>query len=98
MKTKELNTFRSKKVEDLVSEVDKMRKEILNHQIGLKAGKAKKLKEVRNLKRDIAQILTIITEMELQAEITNIIKENKDVRTEETKKVLKKVVTKKGTK
>jgi len=65
MKTKDLKNLRSKSVADLVKTVDAKKKDLLKLQISLSTGGEKNLKSVKNLKKEIAQILTIIREKEI---------------------------------
>jgi ribosomal protein L29 len=65
MKKKELEGLRNKKIDELKKLVDKKRQEKLLVYSKMKAGQEKNLKKVKNLRCDIAQILTIIREKEL---------------------------------
>jgi len=73
MRKKELNTLRGKKVEDLKSQSNELKLQIEKTKIDIKVSKEKNLKKVKNLARDLSQILTIIREKELSGET----KENK---------------------
>jgi len=65
MKKKELTNIRSKKIQDLVKMVVEKKKEATMVYSKMKAGQEKNLKKGKNLKKDIAQIMTIIKEREL---------------------------------
>jgi len=65
MKKKELTSLRSKKIQELIKMVADKKKEATEVYSKMKAGQEKNLKKVKNLKKDIAQILTIIKEEEL---------------------------------
>ena len=62
MKTKELNKIRGKKTEDLEVMVMEKKRELTNAYANRKAGNESNLKVVKNTKRDLAQILTVIRE------------------------------------
>lgn len=68
---KALKTFRSKKTEDLKKDVVAKKLELAKEFSELKAGKSNNPKKKRELKRDIAKILTIIRETELKNLITS---------------------------
>ncbi|MBI2103548.1 50S ribosomal protein L29 [Candidatus Woesebacteria bacterium] len=68
MKKKELTIFRKKEVQDLVKILEEKRVEARGALSRLGPGQGKNTKEYRNLRREIAQILTIIREKEI---ITN---------------------------
>lgn len=65
MKSKDLNIQRGKSKKDLNKRVSKKKLKLREELASLKAGGKKSPKKVRGLKRDIAQILTIIREKEL---------------------------------
>jgi len=68
MKSKELTKIRSESIEDLGKLVDEKRKELAISFADRKAGKEKNLKVSMGLRRDIAQIMTIIREKEISNE------------------------------
>ncbi len=68
MKKKEKGVLRSKEIDDLKKALDKARVELKKTQAEIYGGKEKNLKKGKNLRRDIAQILTIIKEKELLAQ------------------------------
>lgn len=68
MKKKDLNTLKGKDVQVLVKDVTEKRAKLVKEEMALRVGKVNKLKEIRNLRHDIAQILTIIREKELISE------------------------------
>lgn len=65
MKRKELQTLRGKKIAELSKLVIEKKQEILTFSTKVKASKEKNLKKAKNLKKEVAQILTIIREIEL---------------------------------
>ncbi len=65
MKKKDLTDLRNKKVSELEKLLSKKRNELINTYAKIKAGQEKNLKKAKNMRRDIAQILTIIREKEL---------------------------------
>jgi ribosomal protein L29 len=65
MKKKDLTDLRNKKINELEKLVSKKRNELINTYAKIKAGQEKNLKKAKNIRRDVAQILTIIREKEL---------------------------------
>lgn len=65
MKKKELTDLRNKKTNELEKLLSKKRNELINTYAKIKAGQEKNLKKAKNIRRDVAQILTIIREKEL---------------------------------
>lgn len=65
MKKQDLKVLRKKSKKELEKQIDKKRLELAKHAVKLKIGKKKNLKKGRLLKREIAQILTVIRENEL---------------------------------
>lgn len=72
MKTKDLQKTRSLKLADITRSVVKKRKEIDVVSAKIGAGKEKNLKKSKNLKRDLAQMLTIIKEKEIAGKIEKV--------------------------
>ena len=68
MKKKELVAVRSKNNLELKIQVSKRKIELVGLYAKMKAGQEKNLKKVKNLKRDLAQLLTVIREKELLEE------------------------------
>lgn len=62
MKAKELKTLRLQEPAKLGAEVHDLEKKIALAQMDIRAGKEKNLKKVRNLRRSLAQVLTVIQE------------------------------------
>ncbi|MDP3975129.1 MAG: 50S ribosomal protein L29 [Candidatus Jorgensenbacteria bacterium] len=64
MKTKDLTTRRGKSAEDLMKEIRELegRKEAL--QFDLAAGKVKNIREIRDVKKSVAQLKTLLRERE----------------------------------
>lgn len=65
MKKSELTKLRSKKADVLGKTVTDKRLDLVKVSADIKASKEKNLKKAKNLRRDIAQILTLISEKEL---------------------------------
>ena len=65
MKKKDLQSLRSKSIEDLRKMVSEKKDEANEAFLKTKAGQEKNLKKVKNLRTDIAQILTLIKEKEI---------------------------------
>lgn len=78
MKKKDLEDLRKSDVSTLEKEVEKRRLERPKLVLELRSGKKKNPKKTRNLKREIAQILTVIREKELAADEKNEGEEEKD--------------------
>lgn len=69
MKKKDLQAFKDKKIEDLRKVVSDKQAEILKVVTQMYAGKEKNLKKTKNLKRELAQVLTLLRQKELEGEI-----------------------------
>ena len=65
MKKKDLKDLRTKKIAELDKLVIKKKQESVMASAKMKTGQEKKIKKVKNLKREIAQILTIIREKQI---------------------------------
>lgn len=65
MKKKDLQALKSKSIKELRKMVLDKKKEANEAFIKTKAGQEKNLKKVKNLRKDIAQILTLIKEKEI---------------------------------
>lgn len=65
MKKKELKDLKAKEAYELNKLLGEKRVEFTKNSLDLKVGREKNLKKVKNLRRDIAQILTIIREKEI---------------------------------
>ncbi|MBU0572551.1 50S ribosomal protein L29 [Patescibacteria group bacterium] len=68
MKKKDLQELRNKKVVELDKIVAKKKQETIMADAKMKTGQEKKIKKVKNLRREIAQVLTIIREKEILGE------------------------------
>ncbi len=64
MKTKELNQLKEKNVKDLNQKVLDLKKKIALDYMKIRVGQEKNLKMVRNAKKEVAQILTILGQKE----------------------------------
>jgi large subunit ribosomal protein L29 len=76
MKKKELNDLRNKSDDQLKKMLDKKKLDVMKIKAKLKVAKEKNLKRVKNLKKEISQIRTVIREKELMG--NNLKKEEKD--------------------
>ena len=76
MKTKELKTLRGKSQKELNKLASKKKLKLTEELASLKVGGKKSPKKARGLKRDIAQILTIIREKELVEELASVEKKS----------------------
>ena len=77
MKKKELTNLLTKDVEYLTDLVAKKRIEFTKIKAEMKVSKEKNLKKTKNLRRDLAQVLTILKEKEIfQKEKSNTEKED----------------------
>jgi ribosomal protein L29 len=62
MKTKELKDLRTKDAKELASLVAKKKTELLKLEVKILGGREKNVKLIKNLKKDIVQILTLKSE------------------------------------
>jgi ribosomal protein L29 len=65
MKKKDLQLIRNKSLPELLSLVKSKRKELALSYVKIKSGKIKNTSVLKNLKREISQILTLIKEKEI---------------------------------
>lgn len=65
MKRKELTDLKSKTIKDLIKMVMDKKFEAKKISLSISGGKEKNLKAGKNVRRDIAQILTVIKEKEI---------------------------------
>jgi len=65
MKKKDLQAARNKKVSELKKLVSKKKQEVEVLQAKVKAGQEKNLKKAKNIRIEIAQLLTLIREKEI---------------------------------
>lgn len=65
MKRKELQELRQKDKAQLLKLVREKKKELVKEAADIGLGRAKNVKAVRNLRRDIAQLMTILREKEI---------------------------------
>lgn len=68
MKKKEFKELKTKKVAELLKEVSEKKNEVTKYLSGMYAGREKNLKKAKSLRRDIAQILTVVKEKEVTEE------------------------------
>jgi ribosomal protein L29 len=68
VKKKELKSLRTKKKDELKKMLEKIKKEAGEVLVKIKLGQEKNLKKYKNLRKDMAQILTIIREKEIVEE------------------------------
>lgn len=69
MKRKEFTELKGKDIKVLLKMAFEKKAESLKIKIGMSSGKEKNLKVLKNLKREIAQILTLIREKEILAKL-----------------------------
>lgn len=87
MKKKDLVSLRKKDVKELKKMAEDKKNEALNAHVKMLAGQEKNLKKARNLRREVAQILTIVKEKEFVEELTKETEEKaKEEKKEEKKK------------
>lgn len=65
MKKNDLTSLRVKTVKELGKSLSDKRKELAKVSVAIVAGTEKKLKKAKNLRKDIAQLATIIKEKEI---------------------------------
>ncbi len=65
MKIKELKEIKNKEIKDLEKMVSKSKLELIKNQVKIAGGKEKNLKASWTLRKEIAQVLSIIKEKEL---------------------------------
>ncbi|KKU09333.1 MAG: hypothetical protein UX13_C0043G0014 [Candidatus Woesebacteria bacterium GW2011_GWB1_45_5] len=69
MKKKEFQSLRTKDVAELRKLLTGKRKDVLDKRMGISTAKEKNLKVVKNLRQEVAQILTVIREKEIIGKI-----------------------------
>ena len=79
MKKKELNQFRTKGKAEVDKELVRLEKSLKEARLNIASGKESNLKEVKNIRKDIAQLLTI----------RGTIKDSEKPETKETKEAKK---------
>lgn len=65
MKKKELSNLRAKRKDELSNLLSAKRAEIIKIKASMKVAKEKNLKKVKNARREVSQILTLIREREI---------------------------------
>lgn len=65
MKRKDLVELKTKEVKDLTKMLGEKKIELEKIRVNIRAGKEKNLKKASNLRRDISQILTLISEKKI---------------------------------
>ncbi len=63
MKKKELQNFKTKPESELQKDLKIQREKLENLSFDLAAGKVKNIREIRHLRKNIAQILTILSDI-----------------------------------
>lgn len=71
MKRKAFNEFKEKPVVEMEKEIETLRERLRGLKFNLAAGKVKNAKEVKNVKKSIAQLLTVVNELK-QNKQTNV--------------------------
>ena len=69
MKTRELTSLRKKSPDEIKSLLEQKKFEAAESFAKMKAGQEKNLKRVKNLKREIAQIMTVFQEYNLSKKL-----------------------------
>lgn len=90
MKKKDFKDLKEKSIKDLKKMVFEKKSEVGKKSMETLSGKEKNPKLVRNLKRDIARIMTLISEKEI-VEKLGVKGEGQKVKVEEKEKKVKKV-------
>jgi ribosomal protein L29 len=96
MKRKEFNELKTKQIKDLLKLSGEKRLEAKKMKLNLMAGKEKNLKVYRNIRREIAQIETIIREKQIVESLQPKVEAKEEVKAEKIEK--KKKIVKKETK
>ena len=65
MKKKDIETLRGKEVAEIKKALVGKRADLIKAQVEMYGGKEKNLKKAKNLRREVAQMLTIIKEREI---------------------------------
>lgn len=78
MKKRELRDLKNKSVKELIKIVDKKAIEIMKVKAKSKVSKEKNLKHVKNIKKDVAQIKTVIREKEFIDESSKVKEKTKE--------------------
>lgn len=86
MKRKEFNELKNKKIEDLNKMVVSKKLEAEKAAMKIVGGKEKNIKLERNLRTEIAKILTLVREKEIIESLEEKTVEPKEVKKEEIKK------------
>lgn len=72
MKKNDFNTIKNKPVEEIEKEIAELRTKRVNLKFDLAAGKVKNIREIQNVKKSIAQLLTVLKERSMsEAKKTN---------------------------
>lgn len=69
MKKTEFKNLKSKKTEELKKMAIEKRLEIVKTKAKIAAGQEKNLRKARNLRKELAQILTVVKEMEIVSKL-----------------------------
>ena len=75
MKKKDIISLRSKEAIELAKLVGQMRLEIVKTKANIPASKEKNLKKVKNLRHDLAQVVTLMREKQIMEKAKGEIKE-----------------------
>lgn len=90
MKRKDLETLKTKKKIDLMKQVSKKKLELAKAVVELKVAQKNNPKKARVLKKDIAQILTVIREKKIIEEEGRISRTGRSSRGENIKRIKRK--------
>ncbi len=72
MKTKALKQQQDKPIADLRKDVEVKKTQIVKTKLEFTKGAVKNVRSMRNLRRDIAQLMTIINQKQFEKEIHNV--------------------------
>lgn len=68
MKKKELSQLRTKSIDELAKTAAQLNEEIAQLSLEVKVGKHKNVRTIKNKRRELAQVLTVLREKELLSE------------------------------
>ena len=86
MKKTELKNLKTKNLKDLEKFAKDKKLEIAKVLVKIASGQEKNLKKAKNLRRELAQTLTIIKEMGIVQKLQKVVEEEKVVKVTKTKK------------
>ena len=75
MKSKDLQNLRGKTIVELMKQLADKKLELMKVGVNLKSSKEKNLKKAKNIRRELAQIMTVVKEKEILEKIEAVGKE-----------------------